>query len=543
MAALLEVWPVFLKKSIDLSNPSLFYSDKHILAVRVNSTVFANVYLPYKNNTVESINRFAITCKSLKSVMNRVKENKLDFIVLGDFNTDLDEQSYRSREILECMPPYVILKKDLSYSYIHQSGSVSNIDHIISSSQLECSIIHVDIETDDIDHLSLSFTTKLKRNLCNVAPIGNSKWFKCSNWKRADIALYILSLSTLLNCIRVPYHLLQLQVKGSKRDLDRYYDDIIRCMKEAEKIAVPQERIRIKTRKSIWAADPELKNFKNKAKLWLRIWVDCGRPTTGSVADIKQKTKNDYKKYLKSIRYKGMEFPASKKDWSKLINSEKLDKSDLYNSDSISSSTWYVYYSGIFSKINFFVQSHYSRLLSKILPPSLHQGHIIPVSITAVENAIKQLKSSSIDIDGISVNNINPKCVVLLFHLQLLFQMCLTSSLVPDSFLCGNVTSILKRGKLPSQCSSYRPITTTCNLSKILEYILIPHLNENINFGSNQFGFQSGIGCQHAHRVLSSALKNSMAEGSPLYMCTLDLSKAFDNVVHSQAFFSFLIMV
>ena len=112
-------------------------------------------------------------------------------------------------------------------------------------------------------------------------------------WKRADIALYILSLSTLLNCIRVPYHLLRLQVKGSKRDLDRYYDDIIRCMKEAEKIAVPKERIYIKTRKSIWAADPELKNFKNKAKLWLRIWVDCGRPITGSVADINKKTKNE----------------------------------------------------------------------------------------------------------------------------------------------------------------------------------------------------------------------------------------------------------
>ena len=62
--------------------------------MRVNSTVFAKAYLPYKNNTVESINKFAISCKSLKLVMNRVKENKLDFIVLGDFNTDLDEQSY-----------------------------------------------------------------------------------------------------------------------------------------------------------------------------------------------------------------------------------------------------------------------------------------------------------------------------------------------------------------------------------------------------------------------------------------------------------------
>ena len=107
--------------------------------------------------------------------------------------------------------------------------SEERYNHIISSSQLKCSIIHVDIESDDIDHLSLSFTTKLKRNLCNAAPIGNSKWFKRSNWKRADIALYILSLSALLNCIRVPYHLLQLQVKGRKRDLDRYYDDIIRC--------------------------------------------------------------------------------------------------------------------------------------------------------------------------------------------------------------------------------------------------------------------------------------------------------------------------
>ena len=72
--------------------------------MRVNSTVFANVYLPYKNNTVDSINRFAIACKSLNSVMNRVKENKLDFIVLGDFKTDSDKQSYRSREISECMP-------------------------------------------------------------------------------------------------------------------------------------------------------------------------------------------------------------------------------------------------------------------------------------------------------------------------------------------------------------------------------------------------------------------------------------------------------
>jgi hypothetical protein len=169
-----------------------------------------------------------------------------------------------------------------------------------------------------------------------------------------------------------------------------------------------------------------------------------------------------------------------------------------------------------FPKINFFVQSHYSQLLSKILPPSLHQGIIIPLSVAAVENTIKQLKSSSIDIDGISVNNINLKCVVLFFHLQLLFLMCLTFSLDPDCFLCETITSILKRGKLPSHCSSYCAITTACNLSKILEYILLTLLNENVNFGSNKIRFQSGIVCQYADRVLFFGLKNSLAERSPL---------------------------
>ena len=69
--------PWIKKKKHWSFEPIPFYSDEHILAARVNSTVFANVYLPFQNNTVESINKFAITCKSLKSVMNRVKENNL----------------------------------------------------------------------------------------------------------------------------------------------------------------------------------------------------------------------------------------------------------------------------------------------------------------------------------------------------------------------------------------------------------------------------------------------------------------------------------
>ena len=130
------------------------------------------------------------------------------------------------------------------------------------------------------------------------------------------------------------------------------------------------------------------------------------------------------------------------------------------------------------------------------------------------------------------------ECTPLISHFQLLFQMFLCTSYVPESFLCGTVSSILKRGKSPTGCSCYRPITGSCYISKVFEYILLPFLTKNITEGENQFGFRYGVGCQHAHKILSSLLADNSSKENGLYICALDLSKAFDSVVHSQLLFS-----
>ena len=67
--------------------------------------------------------------------------------------------------------------------------------------------------------------------------------------------------------------------------------------------------------------------------------------------------------------------------------------------------------------------------------------------MTAIVKGIKGLKSKSLDIDGISVLNLVPNSFELVSHLQLFFQMCFSSSCVPDSFLCGSVTSLLKKNE------------------------------------------------------------------------------------------------
>ena len=62
------------------------------------------------------------------------------------------------------------------------------------------------------------------------------------------------------------------------------------------------------TRGSIREEDPELKSVKNRAKLWLRIWIACGRPKSEHLFNLKQRSKLHFVRYLRSVRYNGSEF-------------------------------------------------------------------------------------------------------------------------------------------------------------------------------------------------------------------------------------------
>ena len=95
----------------------------------------------------------------------------------------------------------------------------------------------------------------------------------------------------------------------------------------------------------------------------------------------------------------------------------------------------------------------------------MSKKYVIPVSLATVLNSVRQLKSKSMSSDGIRVNQLNLESVALISHLQLFLQICLSSSLVPDSFLCRTVNSTLKRGNDPLNCNYYRLITVACNLS------------------------------------------------------------------------------
>ena len=88
----------------------------------------------------------------------------------------------------------------------------------------------------------------------------------------------------------------------------------------------------------------------------------------GCVADLKRKTKPDNKRYLRSARDCGMDFPVNRKDWRKVINSDKL------NDDTTTSNCFHLQL-GINIILRFFRWLTIQCLLYILafLPPSLVQ--------------------------------------------------------------------------------------------------------------------------------------------------------------------------
>ena len=68
-------------------------------------------------------------------------------------NPDIKLDSLLSISLLDSLPNYRIITKDLSFSYVHDSGSLSDFDHLICSPLIRSSIVHIPEDEQDIDHL------------------------------------------------------------------------------------------------------------------------------------------------------------------------------------------------------------------------------------------------------------------------------------------------------------------------------------------------------------------------------------------------------
>ena len=160
-----------------------------------------------------------------------------------------------------------------------------------------------------------------------------------------------------------------------------------------------------------------------------------------------------------------------------------------------------------------------------------------PITIEEVTNMVGNLKTGkSPGLDMISaelIRNLNSKFYLVFVHL---FNRILESGDFPEEWASGIIVLLFKGGD-QSNLDNYRGITLLSIFGKLFIGTLLQRLNKTIStfqiLNENQIAYRKGYQTSDHIFTLRAIIEHYFeVKKSPLYLCFVDFSKAFDSVDH-----------
>ena len=157
---------------------------------------------------------------------------------------------------------------------------------------------------------------------------------------------------------------------------------------------------------------------------------------------------------------------------------------------------------------------------------------------TDLRVAINQLSSNkALGCDGLPSEAYKYSHPILHELLAALFNSCLAHQFLPDEMLVVHLIPLIKNKlKDSADPGNYRPIAITTISSKILESLLLSRLKQYLNTSDNQFGFKAQHSTDTCIYLLKETLNYFYSSGSPIFLCFVDVRKAFDRVNYHKLF-------
>ena len=258
---------------------------------------------------------------------------------------------------------------------------------------------------------------------------------------------------------------------------------------------------------------------------------------------IKISKKNYYNKYFTSNRsnlkntWKGIKEIIGFKNGnsnlpSKIVTSENVE---LTNCKSIANE-FNKFFANIGKSAEALIPSTTTSPIEFMPPRLVNSFQFTPIKTEEIEKEIENLNvKKATGPYSIPASLIKIMKNFVLEPLSMIFNISLTSGVVPDKFKLASVSPIFKKGS-QLDVNNYRPISLLSIFNKILEKLvfsrLIKFLNGNNILYDKQFGFRSKHSTMQAILSITDKIQGAIEEGS--YSCGifLDLSKAFDTVNH-----------
>ena len=91
--------------------------------------------------------------------------------------------------------------------------------------------------------------------------------------------------------------------------------------------------------------------------------------------------------------------------------------------------------------------------------------------------------------------------------------------------------------KINSHCrqltlDDFRGISISPVISKLFELAILERFSSLFEMSDSQFGFKCNLSCSHVIYNVRNVIENCTSHGSTVNVCSIDLSKAFDQMNH-----------
>ncbi|MES9879758.1 MAG: reverse transcriptase family protein [Sedimenticola sp.] len=528
------------------------------------------VYLPCSNHSIQYYREYIEKLENIISLYS----GKGMVVIIGDINAHLksshfskpiDVRGKRVSEFLDTNNLVSVNTLELCTgsrsSFVAPGGTgESLIDHIIMPVERIDTLVSCHI----MDDTALNVSNHRPVLCCIAFPhFDNSENIELNhtNWKRVtpeQIQLYVVTLSNNVDLLTAQ----SMEIRHPE-DIDVLYDILTRSLLDAANRSIPKRKF-VRFLKPYWnnniqEAHKYMKNLRMQ-------WISDGRPRGDNYPsyvnykEAKRSFRNLHRRqvdnYLTNIN---SEIDASaefdRNYFWRLVNArrnkscaspgvEMMFDNEITREPSTITEGWGQYFQKLYEPSN---EAHYSTnfksqinndlLVIKRRLSSETECEFIPVTedeITVTLNAAKLNKAAGMDNICYEHLKHGGKCVEVI--LCKMFNAMLKYGHAPKTMKRGIIITLFKGGRKPKHDpNNYRAITLGSVVLKLYERVLLNRMEEQLEPRLNQLqgGFRKNYGCLMTSFVLRERINFAKENGSRLYVCFLDVKKAFDCVWHN----------
>ncbi len=555
---------ILWRKSLGSLCKIVDFNDSRLLGIDLNiggnNVRLVNIYLPF--DSVSNENEYIDYLTRMCHICEHHCNGYVYFI--GDFNANLQvnhEGTVKSRfgrELISLCDDEDLVISDYqslgtsSYTFVsYAHKTVSWLDHIVTTHTGHGRITDIGVDNTYVtsDHLPICMvlnfdcthsqqTNKRNRRAKIIWSELSSKDVEDYRDKCDNSLSDILSDTASMIC-----NDMECSKQEHKDSIGGIYTSIVKALHSASSHLSPKQRGNFKPTPG-W--NEYVREAHSDARDAFILWQDQSKPRCGHIYELMARTRAEFKRCLRHCKANeskaradalARKFLAKDKlsfwnDIRKINRSRTSDNAmtiEDVNGDENICEFWKSHYRELLNCNN---HTRYKSSVIKFLKDNQAKKFIF--STSEIQNAIAGLKrNKSAGLDGLQSEHLKYAGDCLAELLTMLFNTMITHGYLPDDLMKTIIIPIVKdRNEVLTSKDNYRPIAVTTVCSKLLERALLDKMHDKLYTLDNQYGFKAKSGTDMCVFTLKQITDYYLGRSSPVYICYLDASKAFDRINH-----------